>query len=79
MNVLVRLLEPEDIEHLRAQFYAIDKDKTGLIKPEELMAAMKKMNLELQAEEIKQIINEVDYHDNKMINYSEFLAATISA
>lgn len=79
MNVLVRLLEPEDIEHLRQQFYAIDTDKTGLIKPEELMNAMKRLNFDATANKIQDIINEVDYHDNKMINYSEFLAATISA
>ena len=28
--------------------------------------------------EIEDIIREIDYHDNNMINYSEFLAATIN-
>lgn len=40
---------------------------------------MQKLNYNIEAKEIQRIIGEVDYHDNKMINYSEFLAATISA
>lgn len=52
MNALVRLLEPEDIEHLRQQFYAVDTDKTGLIKPEELMIAMQKLNYNVEGQEI---------------------------
>ena len=29
--------------------------------------------------EITEMINQMDYHNNKKINYSEFLAATIDA
>jgi len=31
LNVLVRSLEPNQIEHLRQQFYKLDKDMSGLV------------------------------------------------
>ena len=36
-------------------------------------------DLDLKDDEINQIIKEVDYFGNGMINYSEFLAATLDA
>ena len=35
-------------------------------------------NINYQEEEIEKIIDEVDYMGNKKVNYTEFLAATIS-
>ena len=32
----------------------------------------------MKSKELKKIINELDYAGNKKINYTEFLAATIS-
>ena len=39
---------------------------------------MKNSNMKLDMKEIDQIIKELDYDGNEMINYSEFMAATIS-
>ena len=49
-----------------------------MIRAWELSAAMKKLNLEFDDNEIKGIIKEIDYYGNGMINYSEFITAAIS-
>jgi calcium-dependent protein kinase len=78
MNVLVKMLNEKEIEHLREQFHQIDKNRTGLIDASELSEAIKKMDFDIPEEEINHIIKEIDYAGNGMVNYSEFLAATIS-
>jgi len=55
----------------------IDKDHSGFIDIYELEEVLIKSNYKMSADEIQKIINEVDYAQNKKINYSEFIAATI--
>ena len=43
----------------------------------ELGAAMKKLSLDFNDEQIKAIISEIDYFGNGMINYTEFITAAI--
>ena len=78
LNVLVKMLGPKDIEKLSEQFQKIDTDNSGFIEISELEEAIKKAKHEMTAKEIRSIISEIDYHGNQRINYSEFLAATIS-
>ncbi len=68
----------DKLEHLREQFRKIDKDQTGLISADELWEALKLMNMNVEADEIHEIMTQIDYQGNGKINYSEFLAATIS-
>lgn len=56
----------------------IDKDMTGMISAEELMEVLKNSDAKMSAEEVQDIIHELDYAENERINYSEFLSATIS-
>ena len=49
-----------------------------MIKATELAAALRKLDLKLEDAEIQKIVNEIDYYGNGMINYSEFLTATLS-
>lgn len=79
MNVLVKMLAPKEIEHLREKFMELDQNNTGYIDATELGNAMKNANVEIAASDIERIISEVDYYGNQKINYSEFLSATISA
>jgi Ca2+-binding EF-hand superfamily protein len=51
---------------------------TGHINAVELEKAMFETDHSLEAEEIHKIIKELDYHGNGKINYTEFLAATVS-
>mmetsp|Transcript_21804 Transcript_21804/g.33720 ORF Transcript_21804/g.33720 Transcript_21804/m.33720 type:complete len:103 (+) Transcript_21804:1122-1430(+) len=59
----------------------MDKDRTGFISAEELRQAFHDGKLEIPKmteDQISKIIEEVDEHKNGKINYSEFLAATVS-
>ena len=78
LNVLVNMLKPTEIEHLRKIFQKIDTDHSGFIEFKELETALLHAKLKLPAHEIDSIIRELDYDGNNMINYSEFLAATVS-
>jgi Ca2+-binding EF-hand superfamily protein len=49
-----------------------------LISVEELQHAFVECGLHVEAKEIEETIKRIDYIGNGKINYSEFLAATIS-
>ena len=49
-----------------------------MISVSELADILKKKQLSISSKEISEMINEVDYHGNGKINYSEFLSATIN-
>ena len=49
-----------------------------MISVSELADILKKKQLSISTKEIAEMINEVDYHGNGKINYSEFLSATIN-
>ena len=72
------MLNPKDIQILREQFQKIDTDNSGFIELCELEEAIKQANFDLTAKEICAIVHELDNSGNHKINYSEFLAATIS-
>ena len=78
MNVLIKMLKEDDLEHLRSSFKAIDLDNTGMINVTELETALRETGHNLTANEIKKIMSNVDYMGNGKINYSEVLAATVS-
>jgi calcium-dependent protein kinase len=78
MNVLVKMLDTKEIKKLRDAFMLLDKDGTGMISFTELKQAIKESKLNIKKKEIGRMIAEIDYAGNKMINYSEFIAATIS-
>ena len=48
-----------------------------MIKASELQDVLLQRRMNVSGQEIQDIISQMDYHGNKMINYSEFLAATI--
>ena len=77
MNVLVKMANEEEVKELRLQFQEIDKDGSGMILASELTEIIKKCDLNISKSDIDEMINEVDYHGNGKINYSEFLSATI--
>ena len=48
-----------------------------MIECTELAEILKKMDMEVNEEDLEHIISEVDYYNNKKINYSDFLSATV--
>jgi calcium-dependent protein kinase len=77
MNLLVKMADAKEIEHLRDMFMRMDKDQTGDITVEELKDALNKANIKIDDKELESIVSEVDYLGDRLINYSEFLSATI--
>lgn len=81
LNVLVKMLPDDEIQHLRETFQALDQDKTGMITPDELEEAFRQVTggeASPSSQQIKKIITQVDYKGNGKINYTDFLAATVS-
>lgn len=56
----------------------VDVNHTGLIDAEELMNGIRAAGIDISQEEVNKIIESVNFKGNGEINYSEFLAATIS-
>ena len=79
MNILVKMLNPKEIQSLRLEFEKIDENQSGHVDASELSKALKLTNHNIPESEIEQIINEIDVNGNKEINYSEFIAATLNA
>lgn len=78
MNMLVKMLSEGEVKDLRKQFEAIDKDGTGMIHSSELAAVLQKKEMASSTASADAAIKEIDYYGNGKINYSEFIAATIS-
>lgn len=78
VNVLVKHLEADQIAKLREEFEKIDTDHSGFIEVAELEQIIRQSDLQMGQDEIQNIIKELDFAENKRINYSEFIAATIN-
>ena len=79
LNVFVKTLKEADVQHLRRQFEIMDVDHTGIIEVDELRQAIKQLKVDIPDDEVLQIIDHVNFRSHGEINYTEFLAATISA
>jgi len=82
LKVLINRLTHQDILNLKEAFKAIDTEKTGMITCQELMTVMNQNGFNQSEEEVKKIIKRIngeeDSHNNHpIINYSDFLAATL--
>ena len=75
LNVLVKMLKPKETHYIAEVFKRLDKDQTGLVSIQELTNSLNKSDPTLNFEDAKGIISELDFADNKKINYSEFLSA----
>ena len=78
MNILVKTMREQEILHLKQQFDKIDKDQTGMISVDELKEAMRNSEAKYSDQEIDNMFENIDYKGNKKLNYTEFIAATLS-
>ena len=77
--LMARISKESEIHKLREAFEIIDKDKTGEIKYSEIPIIFQKIGIKPNEGEIDNIWNSLDFHQDGKINYTEFLAATISS
>ena len=77
--IYVQFLNQSETEDLRVEFEQIDKDHSGYISIEELAEALNASNGAVdRSDEVERIMKNLDYDKNDQINYTEFLAATIT-
>jgi calcium-dependent protein kinase len=77
LKFLVNEMEPQELEHLREVFQAIDTDHTGALNKDELLQGFKKVGIEVKSEEIEQIISKAEDCEEGKINYTDFLVAAM--
>ena len=75
---LAKLCSDKEIIKLKHAFLAIDKDNSGEIEYEEIPKIFNELNIKASDTELKNIFSSMDFHCDGKVNYSEFLAATIS-
>ena len=63
---------------MKEEFEKFDTDHSGFLEVSELEQIIRDSDLQMGIEEINNIIKELDFAENKRINYSEFIAATIN-
>jgi len=75
--MLVKMATEQEVLELKKTFQQIDKDGSGFILATELTEILKKRQLNMSTQEIRDMISEMDYSGNGKINYSEFISATV--
>jgi len=79
LTVIAQELSEESIGELKQMFLSLDKDGDGTITIDEMKEGLKKAGLTTGAHEnLIQIMKEVDSDGSGVIDYTEFLAATMS-
>ena len=76
---LAKLSNDKELLKLKKAFEIIDKDNSGEIEYEEIPKIFEDLQIEASEQELKNIFNALDFHSDGKVNYSEFLAGTISS
>lgn len=81
--MLVNLLDERSLTFNREAFMAIDRDLSGAISKERLQEYMEsnlpQMTRQSSSEAAERIISTVDTDGNGVVNYKEFLSATLDS
>jgi len=77
LTVVAQQLHEKEVRELKATFEEMDKDNDGTLTVVEIVEAMKKHNLEIPPD-LEEAIRKVDTDGSGHIEYSEFIAATLT-
>jgi calcium-dependent protein kinase len=77
LGVIAQHLTESEIGELREIFMSMDTEHTGLISIEGLSTAMQRSHFHLVDSELQELLSGLDINQNKVIDYKEFLAATM--
>jgi len=77
LHVIAGQLHDEQIKDLRATFLSLDENGDGLLTLQEMKEGLEKSGLKEIPPDLKQIMENVDSDGNGVIDYTEFLAATL--
>ena len=76
---IAKISSEKDLERLRNFFKQLDVDNSGTLTCDEIEKAFKEIDIGITEDELKQIWEGLDFHQDGQINYSEFLAAMVSS
>ena len=76
---LAKIKSEKEIEHLKNLFNDLDVSNSGNLSINEIRNGFKKLGIEIDENELNFIWEGLDFHNDGQINYTEFLAAMISA
>ncbi|XP_078177746.1 calcium-dependent protein kinase 4 isoform X1 [Carex rostrata] len=78
LRALASTLDEEEISDLKDQFDTIDVDKNGVISLEEMRQALAKdVPWRLRGPRVLEILNAIDSNTDGMVDFTEFVAATL--
>jgi calcium-dependent protein kinase len=78
LTVIATELSEESLKDLKEMFIALDADNDGTLTVEEMRQGMVKAGIEEIPPNLMEIMKEVDSDGSGVIDYTEFLAATLS-
>ncbi|XVE51117.1 hypothetical protein DITRI_Ditri02bG0013200 [Diplodiscus trichospermus] len=77
LKVIAENLSEEEIKGLKAMFRNMDTDQSGTITYEELKTGLTRFGSKLSEAEVKQLMEAADVDRNGIIDYIEFISATM--
>jgi len=77
MHVCIRYLKINEIDQLNEIFRELDTQHTGRITANDLQVGLRKVGINLSDEDVEDLIKGLDQTEAGMLNYSDFLAATL--
>eukprot|EP00931_Biecheleriopsis_adriatica_P050248 TRINITY_DN29084_c0_g2_i1.p1 TRINITY_DN29084_c0_g2~~TRINITY_DN29084_c0_g2_i1.p1 ORF type:complete len:731 (-),score=177.76 TRINITY_DN29084_c0_g2_i1:77-2155(-) len=79
LQIIARQVSDDAIEKLRSIFLSVDDDNSGSLTVDEMDEALRRLEVkESVRAEMRCIMHDIDVDGNGEINYTEFIAATIS-
>jgi calcium-dependent protein kinase len=76
---IAKVSKETDLLKIKNYFYRLDKGSNGTLSKEDLEIGFNEMGINFSDEELKSIWEGLDFHKDEKVNYSEFLAAMVSA
>ena len=77
--IMATIAKEKEIMKLKQAFTLIDKDNSGVIEMCEIPGIFEQVGIKPKEGEVEKIWNSLDFHQDGVINYTEFLAATLNA
>ena len=74
-----KIIKDTEIDKLKNIFSLIDKDNSGGINYDNLKEMFKENNININEKELQNLFKSLDFHSYGKINYTEFIAATLSS
>merc|ERR1711907_858461 len=78
LTVIATELSEESLKDLKEMFMGLDKDNDGTLTVDEMKKGMIKAGIKEIPDNLMEIMKEVDSDGSGVIDYTEFLAATLS-